>query len=62
MLNTPTPARTNSNIRRFALAEHRVEEKLPITDEARHGLSSLWIGLAGTLMMAAIIAIVQLVS
>ena len=55
MLNTPT----RSNVQRFALANRaiKIEERLPISDEALHGLSSLWINILGTLTVAAIIFI-----
>jgi hypothetical protein len=59
MLNTPT----RSNAKRFALAERRfeVEEKLPVSDEARVGLSSLWVGLVGAFAIAAVLIVLQMV-
>jgi|GEM_PF-4756736 len=55
MLNTPT----HSNIQRYTLAKGaiEVEERLPVSEDARNGLSSLWIGVLGTLTVAAIIFI-----
>lgn len=56
MINTPT----RSTIQRFVLANRAVdvEERLPISDGAQNGLSSLWIGLVGSFVIAAVIAIV----
>lgn len=59
MINTPT----RSTIQRFVLANRavEVEERLPITDEASNGLSSLWIGFVGAFIIAAVILIVTTV-
>jgi hypothetical protein len=53
MLNTPT----RSNAQQYLLANRaaEIEEKLPITDEARNGLSSLRLGLIGSLFVAVVI-------
>lgn len=55
MLNTPT----RSNIQRYTLTNRAADmpERLPVSDDARNGLSSLWIGVLGTLTVAAIIFI-----
>ncbi len=59
MLNTPT----RSNVKRFTLAQRQfqVEEKLPISEDARVGLSSLWVGLVGAFAIAAILIVIQMV-
>ena len=59
MLNSPT----RSNIQRYLLTNRAadIEERLPISDDARNGLSSLWIGLVGAFFIAAVIIIVRLV-
>jgi hypothetical protein len=59
-----TRSRSNHpSARRFAFASRRVEveEKLPITDEARNNLSSFGIGLIGALVAAAVIAAAKLI-
>jgi hypothetical protein len=59
MLNTPT----RSNAQQYLLANRatEIEEKLPITDEARNGLASLRLGLIGSLFVAVIIIGIKLV-
>lgn len=58
MLNTPT----RSNAQQYLLANRaaEIEEKLPITDEARNGLSSLRLGLIGSLFVAVLIIGIKL--
>jgi hypothetical protein len=58
MLNTPT----RSNAQQYLLANRaaEIEEKLPITDEARNGLSSLRLGLIGSLFVAVVIIGIKL--
>jgi hypothetical protein len=59
MLNTPT----HSNVQRHRLDQRaiEVEEKLPISDDARFGLSSLRIGFIGALVVAVILIAIQLI-
>jgi hypothetical protein len=58
MLNTPT----RSNAQQYLLVNHaaEIEEKLPITDDARNGLASLRLGLIGALIVAVIIIAIQI--
>jgi hypothetical protein len=62
MLNTPT----HSNIQRYRLDQHaaelELEEKLPISDDARFGLASLRIGLIGALAVAVIIIAAKIIT
>lgn len=59
MLNTPT----RSNAQQYLLVNRgaEIEERLPITDEARNGLSSLRLGLIGSLFVAVVIIGIKLV-
>lgn len=59
MLNSTT----HSNAQRYALSTHavEVEERLPITEDAKNGLSSLAIGLIGALAVAIVLLVAHLV-
>ncbi|BCX05253.1 MAG: hypothetical protein KatS3mg053_3191 [Candidatus Roseilinea sp.] len=58
MLNSTT----GSDVERYALTSYRAstEERLPITEECRAGLSNLAIGLAGALLVAAVLFVAYL--
>jgi hypothetical protein len=57
MLNSPA----QSDIQRFTMANSAIaEEKLPISDDAQNGLSSIMVGLAGALLIALAILVLRL--
>lgn len=61
MLNTTTHSTPSSQ--RYTLANRaaEVEQRLPITEEARCGLSNLAVGLIGALVVAAMLLVAHLI-
>lgn len=58
MLNSTT----GSDAQRYALTSYRAdaEERLPITEECRTGLSNLAVGLVGAMLVAAVLLVAYL--